>query len=540
MLEMTEFTWHATTGALVEVTVVPDDLPEATPLAFETPGLALVQHARGGVSIGGIAGPSLVLLEQCDRVVHLPPGEVSLELAVQAAADQLVRFRAVVSIADPERFVAAVVHDDFGLTEDELSRLLSRDGAVRLAMQRAMFEPHGIDATALAAALTDPLAQLFGLTLREILPGVTVVDARQQSAKLRVGDVVAERWELIERLGHGAAGDVWRVRDRRRPTAERALKVMHDPLTASYVDREARRILQLERRGIDFRHIAKLIDIVSLESPALLYEYVPGVTLREFVEDCGGCLPDAVAIDITRQLLDGLAEIHRAGVVHRDLHPSNVMVHERSGKRDVKILDLGMAVATSVDAPQANGRYSVVSRRLRPTHAYAEVGAAVTDDSRTDLYSAAVLLWWMLSGQVGLPAGRRLDDVLPDASQTVRTVVTQAALLPREQRYASAGEMRAALAPPRRLRRRRAEVATRTTSRAAQRRPHLRRLSTVAKFLALFLMSVLLLGGGLLLGMTRGGAALARGVVVVAGLVVAVPLVLFAFTLALLWLLVFT
>lgn len=513
-----------TAGVFAEVVVVSDEPHAPRQLAFDAPGLALVQHIRGGQSIAGIAGPSLTVVEPGDRIVLLPPGEVLLPLLVAATDEQSVHFNVVVAVSDPFRFVAAVVQDDLEVAELELARRLSRDGAVRLTVQRALLQPDSSPPEALRDALAEPLELLFGLALREVMPDVMFVDA----AGMRPGEVVGGQWELVERLGRGAAGDVWLVRDPSRPLELRALKTVHDPLAAALVGREARRIMRLERRGIDFRHIARLIDVVPLETPGLLYEFVPGDTLRRHVGLAGGRLNEAEAFEITRQLLDGLGELHRAGVVHRDLHPDNLILSDTPAGRQLKILDLGMAVLDQ--AEEAVDSYSRMSRQLRPGHVFSErLAAGGQDDPRTDLYSAGVLLWWMVTGQEGLPAGQRLADAWPHGDQATLTVVSRSTLSTRANRYRNAAAMRSDLAQAERASSRVKRRTSAPRSGLRQRHPHVVRLSKAAVFFVLFVFSAVLLGGGLVLGLTRG-ATLMRGVAWVAGIVVAIPIALFTLT----------
>ncbi len=543
MFDITTGKWTPERGVLVEAATVPAG--EGTPrqLVLSTPGLALVQHARGGVSLGGITGPSLTPLETGDRIILLPAGEFVLSLAVTTTTEQTCCFNIVTMIADPIRFATSIVGDREELTAADISHMLSRDNAVRLAIQRMAIHTNLPLPEELAIRLGEPLELLFGLGLREVLDDVVIVETSNLAEMLQPGDVVAHDWLLIERIGQGAAGDVWLVQSTADPEQRQALKVLRNPAVASLIGREARQIARLEQSGIDFAHIARLEGIVQLDTPGLLYEYVAGVGLRDYVAERGGRLSEIESIVLVQQLLSGLGALHQAGVVHRDLHPDNIIISGDEDDPQLKILDLGMA--TFVDRPDGplNGS-SLKSLSVLPAHPFVEqVPADSSPDPQSDLYSAGVLLWWMMTGSEGLPVGRRLEDEWSQSNSRALAVVQRATLDERSSRFQSAVEMGEALAKSERRwrpafrRKTTASLAESTTqhSQSSQkqatrpdrrsfrrRHPFIALFSAVGLALSVLLFAPLLLLGGLVFLALRF-SSFARTLAVVAAIVLAVP-----------------
>src|SRR5512139_3118192 len=152
------------------------------------------------------------------------------------------------------------------------------------------------------------------------------------------------RYELVERLGAGGMGEVFRARDR---DLERdvAVKFLPERFTSD-PDRLAR-FAQEARAASSLNHpnIVTIHEIGQTSGlPYIVMEFVDGQTLRRFIRDRAE--PAKRTLDIAVQLADGLAKAHAAGIVHRDLKPENVMV-TRDGY--VKILDFGLAKLTEED-----------------------------------------------------------------------------------------------------------------------------------------------------------------------------------------------
>ncbi|HYN44000.1 MAG TPA: serine/threonine-protein kinase, partial [Thermoanaerobaculia bacterium] len=145
-------------------------------------------------------------------------------------------------------------------------------------------------------------------------------------------------YEVVELLGRGARGEVWRAHDPRLGRNV-AIKLLLGPRSSP----EALRELAREARTASALSHPNIVTVhdVSLDSnpPFLVLELVPGRTLAELLS--AGPLPVPRALDLAAQIAAGLAAAHEAGLVHRDVKPANVLV-TREGH--AKVLDFGLAL----------------------------------------------------------------------------------------------------------------------------------------------------------------------------------------------------
>jgi serine/threonine-protein kinase len=205
-----------------------------------------------------------------------------------------------------------------------------------------------------------------------------------------VGTVLEGRYRVVARLAEGGMATVYLGTDTRLDR-EVAVKVMHRHLAAdeSFVTRFRREA----RSAARLSHPAIVAVYDQGEDDGLLYlvmEYVPGHTLRE-VLDAEGPLTPRAALDILDPVLDGLATAHRAGIVHRDVKPENVILREDGA---VKVADFGLArPVTSQTVTSSGGTVMGTVAYLSPEQV--ERGVA---DARSDVYAAGLVLFEMLTG----------------------------------------------------------------------------------------------------------------------------------------------
>jgi serine/threonine-protein kinase len=205
------------------------------------------------------------------------------------------------------------------------------------------------------------------------------------------------RYRIIERLGDGGMGTVYRASD---PRLERdvALKVLHaDPDPGKR--EEHRRRLRLEARALSrllHANIATLFDLDSDDDvDFLVLEYVPGQTLAQRLED--GPLPEARARAIALEVAEALDTAHSHGVIHRDLKPGNVILNPRGR---AKVLDFGLARLQSTDAASRTLSTSPVPGHVTGTLPYMspEQIRGERTDARTDVWAVGVMLHEMCAG----------------------------------------------------------------------------------------------------------------------------------------------
>jgi eukaryotic-like serine/threonine-protein kinase len=207
----------------------------------------------------------------------------------------------------------------------------------------------------------------------------------------RIGTVLVDRYQILERLSAGAMGVVYRA-ERLKLGRVVAVKFLHsafafsDDFTRRF-DLEARTMSRL-----DHPHCVSVIDFGVADAPFIVMDFVTGTTLRELV--AGGPLPPARALAITRQVLAGLAHAHEKGIVHRDIKPANIMLTQATGTGDhVRILDFGLAKL--VDADQSVSSVVVGT----PSYMSPEQASAKKVDARADVYATAVVLFELLTGE---------------------------------------------------------------------------------------------------------------------------------------------
>jgi serine/threonine protein kinase len=221
-------------------------------------------------------------------------------------------------------------------------------------------------------------------------------------------------YELLGVLGHGGMGIVYRARHRQLNRVV-AMKVLQPRLTAAV---EARQRFEREIRILGSLHhpgVVMATDAGQIGSASyLVMEFIDGVDLARLVRRSGP-LSVAEACAVGRDMADALAAAHRAGAVHRDVKPSNVMI-DRTGR--VKLLDFGLAqLATlSTDDPETSlGQLLGTLEYMAPEQARPE-GLV---DQRVDLYGLGATMFFLLTGRSprGTGARRSLLEQLRSLSE---------------------------------------------------------------------------------------------------------------------------
>jgi len=248
------------------------------------------------------------------------------------------------------------------------------------------------------------------------------------------GQVLDLTYELVERLGGGGMGVVYRARDHRlgRDVAVKVLRRSGGP-----ADEDMRRLFEREARAT-----AQLLhpNIVTLHHvgeheghPYLVLELLSGETLSARLARRGR-LPVAEALKILDAVLAALAFAHERGVLHRDLKPNNVFI---TGDERVKVLDFGVALSLDTD-PGPVTRAAGTPGYMAPE----QRDGSTAQDARTDVWAAALLLLECLLGR--RTSGASVMDI--DAPSAVRAVLGSALAANPEQRPNSARDLRARLA----------------------------------------------------------------------------------------------
>jgi serine/threonine-protein kinase len=204
------------------------------------------------------------------------------------------------------------------------------------------------------------------------------------------GRMLDRRYHVRSRIAHGGMATVYRATDTRLDR-EVALKVMHADLARDddFVVRfigEAKSVAKLSHPNI----VGVYDQGADGQYLFLAMEYVPGRTLRELLRE-RGWLPWQEALAVMDPVLAGLAAAHQAGIVHRDVKPENVLLTD-DGR--VKVVDFGLARAS---AAAGNTRAGVIIGSVNYIAPEQVTGAST--DPRTDVYSAGIMLFEMLTGR---------------------------------------------------------------------------------------------------------------------------------------------
>ncbi|HEX7828570.1 MAG TPA: serine/threonine-protein kinase [Thermoanaerobaculia bacterium] len=215
-------------------------------------------------------------------------------------------------------------------------------------------------------------------------------------------------YRLIERLGIGGMGEVWRAEDTRllRQVAIKILppQVASDPEWKDRFLREARTIAQLNHPNIATIYAIGEAHGDQGESLFIAMELVEGDSLSNLIKH--GPMMPADAVRVAVHVADGLFEAHAKGIVHRDVKPENIIVSPRS----VKVLDFGIAkqIGGSTSDPKLTQGGIVLGT---PHYMSPEQALGRELDARSDIFSLGVVLYEMLSGQKPF-AGDSVTEVM--------------------------------------------------------------------------------------------------------------------------------
>jgi non-specific serine/threonine protein kinase len=209
-------------------------------------------------------------------------------------------------------------------------------------------------------------------------------------------------YKILDRIGAGGIGEVYRARDTNLGRTV-AIKVLAPDVAGDPARRE--RFMHEARAAMALSHpsIAALFEIGEDQGQLfLVFEFVPGETLQTVV--AGRALNPRRAIDFAVQIADALAEAHAEGIIHRDINPANVII---TPKDKAKVLDFGLATWTAggaerEHAAQATRGTATGTGATLGTLAYVSPEQALGEevDQRTDIFSAGVVLFEMLTGRL--------------------------------------------------------------------------------------------------------------------------------------------
>ncbi len=261
-----------------------------------------------------------------------------------------------------------------------------------------------------------------------------------------MSDKAQRRYELLDELGRGAMGIVYRARDKELDEVV-ALKILPDNLSNNP---EAVRRFKVEARNarrLSHQHIVRIHDIgEEMGRKYISMEFVDGEDLKQRLRTApGGKIPLGNALTFSLQILDALFYAHGLGIVHRDVKPANIML---TAEGQVKVTDFG--IAKMVDA---TGEGTIAGAIIgTPLYMSPEQVRGLPVDHRADIYGFGVLLYEMLSGRPPFTEGdlayqhlHELPGPLEDIPGELWQILERCLAKDREDRWENASALREAL-----------------------------------------------------------------------------------------------
>ncbi len=268
--------------------------------------------------------------------------------------------------------------------------------------------------------------------------------------ELTTGSTFAGRYQIIEELGKGGMGKVYKALD--TDLKEKvAIKLIKPEVALDKKTIERFRNELKFARKIRHKNVCQMYDLNREEGTHYItMEYVHGEDLKRLIRKMGQMSAGQV-ISIAMQVCEGMAEAHRLGVVHRDLKPQNIMIDEEGNAR---IMDFG--IARSVKGKGITGAGVMIGT---PEYMSPEQVEGKESDQRSDIYSLGVILYEMVTGRVPFEGDtpftvgvkhkseaprnpKELNSQIPD---DLSRVILRCIGKDKEQRYQSAGEVRSEL-----------------------------------------------------------------------------------------------
>jgi serine/threonine protein kinase len=273
------------------------------------------------------------------------------------------------------------------------------------------------------------------------------------------GEILDNRYEIVRPLGAGGMGEVY-LATHTHLGSSRVIKVVHPHISGNTDARD--RFLREARAATKVHHpnVATLHDFSTLANGAhyMVWEYIEGENLAQKLRT-RGTLPPREAVRLIVQTLHGLEAIHRAGIIHRDISPENLMITQEDDT--VKIIDLGVAKVEDSEVSQTRTGIFVGKLRYAAPEQLGFMPENEKIDARADVYATAMVLVELLTGRPPYEAKSPHEYFILHASQApfktvelpaelpgsaaLQAVLAKALARDRNERYSSAREFASAL-----------------------------------------------------------------------------------------------
>src|SRR5436190_768907 len=239
----------------------------------------------------------------------------------------------------------------------------------------------------------------------------------------KAGDRIG-RYKLLEQIGEGGCGVVYMAEQEepvRRRIALKVIKLGMDTKTVIARFEAERQALAM----MDHPNIAKVLEAGATETgrPFFVMELVRGVKITDYCDEAK--LSTGERLDLFIQVCSAIQHAHQKGIIHRDLKPSNILVTVNDGVPVPKVIDFGIAKATTGQQLTDKTLFTAYEQFIG-TPAYMSPEQAVMTsldiDTRSDIYSLGVLLYELLTGKTPFDAKELLAAGLDEMRRTIREV----------------------------------------------------------------------------------------------------------------------
>ena len=255
-----------------------------------------------------------------------------------------------------------------------------------------------------------------------------ILEGAPQSSASRVASNVSHKiadYELLNVIGQGGMGTVWKARQEQPIRRELAIKVIHCQLESSA---EATSRFNIERQALarmDHPNIASIVDAgtTSNGQPYFAMEFFEGIGLCQFCDEHRLSIDDR--IELFGDVCLAIQHAHQKGIVHRDLKPSNVLVKVIDGKPFAKVIDFGLAKMNedSTDGNDAdNTAFGQVLGSVRYMSPEQAGMRSQYVDTRSDVYSLGIILYELLCGQTPIRKEAVNDQTFVEIMQAIKEI----------------------------------------------------------------------------------------------------------------------
>src|SRR5437773_3294573 len=239
---------------------------------------------------------------------------------------------------------------------------------------------------------------------------------------LEPGAVLAQRYEILEILGEGGMGAVYKAMDRElsRPVA---LKVIRPDLAGNQAILDRFKQELLLAREVTHKNVIRIYDLGEAEGVKFItMEYVEGKDLRTLIHEQTKLAPEE-AVEIMQQVCRALEAAHSVGIIHRDLKPQNVM-RDKSGR--ILVMDFGLARTLEGDGMTQTGALVGTMDYMSPEQA---LGKEL--DQRSDLFALGLIFYELLTGKMPYKADSVVASLLKRTQERAVPVSSHDAAIPR-------------------------------------------------------------------------------------------------------------